>query len=157
MAISMWLGPVNLFLAGLLAGEELVIRYGVRAPIASLEPRPHIAVRQALIRRLRVLVPALIGPTLGSAVAVTVADRRRPQVVVRGAGVLALLVLVLVTLLGTAPINAAALAWAPEAPPADWQAQVRRWERLDTVRCWAALAAFALFLAAGSGRPGERR
>jgi len=51
------LGFTNLLCAGMLAGEEFVIRYGVRAPVASLDPQPEIQLRQALIRRLRVLVP----------------------------------------------------------------------------------------------------
>jgi hypothetical protein len=51
------LGFVNLLCAGILAGEEFVVRYGIRGPIASIHPEPQIQLRQALIRRLRVLVP----------------------------------------------------------------------------------------------------
>jgi uncharacterized membrane protein len=151
VAVGALLVSVNLLFAGLLAGEELAIRYGVRGPIAGLDQRPHILVRQALIRRLRILVPALIVPALLSGVLVTLLDLRGPQVALRGLGVLALLVLVLVTLLGTVPINAAALDWQPDVPPANWQARVRQWERLDTVRCWAAVLAFALFALAPAG------
>jgi len=145
VAVEALLAAVNLLFAGLLAGEELAVRYGVRGPIAGLDQRPHILVRQALIRRLRILVPGLILPALLTGVLVTLLDLHGPPVVLRGLGVLALLVLVLVTLLGTVPINAAALDWQPDAPPANWQARLRQWERLDTVRCWAALVAFALF------------
>jgi hypothetical protein len=53
------LGFTNLLCAGTLAGEEFVIRYGVRAPVASLDPQPEVRLRQALIRRLPVLVPAI--------------------------------------------------------------------------------------------------
>ena len=53
------LGFANLLGAGLLAGEEFTIRYGVRAPIASLDVRPQIALRQTLIRRLRIVVPTV--------------------------------------------------------------------------------------------------
>ena len=35
-------GMISVFFAGLLAGEEFVIRYGVRGPLASLEDGPHI-------------------------------------------------------------------------------------------------------------------
>jgi len=51
------------------------------------------------------------------------------------------------TVAGTVPINAAALDWRPDAPPGDWRAQIERWERLNTVRCWAALLTFGLLLA----------
>jgi hypothetical protein len=54
-------GFTNFLCAGTLAGEEFVIRYGVRAPVASLDPQLEIRLRQALIRRLHVLVPAIFG------------------------------------------------------------------------------------------------
>jgi uncharacterized membrane protein len=142
------LGFVNLFWAGLLAGEEFVIRFGVRAPVASLDERAHIQLRQALIRRLRVVVPAIFGITVLTAVAATVLGGFGLGFGLRSAGGVALLTWLLVTLLGTVPINQAVLAWEPSVPPKNWRAQVSRWERLDTVRCWAALAAFALFLTA---------
>jgi hypothetical protein len=65
------LGFVNLFCAGVLAGEEVVICYGVRGPVASLDPQPGILLRQALIRRLRVLVPAIFGLAFVSGIAAT--------------------------------------------------------------------------------------
>jgi hypothetical protein len=55
----------------------------------------------------------------------------------------------LTTFLGTVPINAATLTWRSDAPPDNWRAMVGKWERLDTVRFWAAVVAFALFLTAG--------
>jgi hypothetical protein len=151
MSFGTVVGSVNLFLTGLLAGEEFVIRYGVRAPVASLDRRAHILLRQRLIRRLRILVPALAGPTLLSGVLSTAVDRRDRWLAVRGAGLLSLFVLAGVTLLGTVPINAAVLEWDPDAPPPDWEAQIRRWEQLDAARCWSAVFAFALFVVA-SGR-----
>ncbi|TXK68111.1 hypothetical protein [Paenibacillus sp. N3.4] len=54
---------VNLFLAGILAGEEFVIFYGVRVPLFALNQQSQIQLRQALIRRLRLLVPAIFVPT----------------------------------------------------------------------------------------------
>jgi hypothetical protein len=55
------LGFINLLCAGILAGEEFVICYGVRGPVACLGPQPGIQLREALIRRLRVLIPAIFG------------------------------------------------------------------------------------------------
>ena len=136
-----------LFLAGLLAGEEFVVRYGVRGPLAALDDLAHIEFRQGLIRTLRVLVPAIFGPALAAGVAAAIAAGAGPGVALRWAGVLALLGWALVTLFGTVPINSGALDWRPAAPPADWKALIARWERLDTVRTWAAVLAFALFLA----------
>lgn len=143
------LGFFNLFCTGLLAGEEFVIRFGVRAPVASLDERPQIQLRQALIRRLRVLVPAVFTLAVLSGTAVTLLEGGFDLTAgFRCAGLLALLAFILITLLGTVPINKAALKWEPSAPPQNWRALVNRWEGLDTARTWAALAAFGLFLTA---------
>ncbi len=141
-------GLFSLFCVGLLAGEEFTIRYGVRATISSLDDRPHIQLRQALIRRLRILVPTLFALTILSCIATTITGGFGPGFAFRCAGLLALVGFITVTLRGTVPINQAALTWDSAAPPRNWRALVERWEQLDTVRCWAALVAFALFLIA---------
>jgi uncharacterized membrane protein len=147
---------ISLFLAGILAGEEFVVRYGVRAPLAALDDQSHIQFRQGLIRTLRVLVPAIFVSAFVSGMAVAILDGTGAGFVFRWAGVLALLIWILVTLFGTVPINEGALDWRPEAPPPNWKALVDRWERLNTVRTWAAVAAFALFLTAvAQRRPGS--
>ncbi len=147
------LGFANVLGAGILAGEEFIVRYGVRAPIATLEPKPQIQLRQALIRRMRVVIPAVFVFTLLSgAGAAWLGPRFDPGFGIRFAGLLALVAFIAITLAGTVPINKAALGWNPAAPPADWRAAIARWERLDTARTWAALAAFGLFLAAATLR-----
>ena len=135
---------LNLFFAGLLAGIEFIVRFGVRHPIGVLAPGPQIRFRQALIRSLRVSVPIIFLCTLVSAAAVIVFE---PSLM-RYAAATALLVWILATFAGTVPINKAVLAWNAEAPPANWQAKIRAWERLDTLRTLAALLVFALLLAA---------
>jgi len=150
MTVSMITGLIsllNLFCTGILAGEEITIRYGVRGPLASLDDRPHIQLRQALIRTLRILVPAIFAAALLSAVAVTLLEGLGPGFGWRCAQVLALLVFIGLTLSGTVPINEAALDWNPAAPPANWRTLITRWERLDSVRCWLAVTAFALSVA----------
>jgi uncharacterized membrane protein len=140
------LGFICLFGAGMLAGEEFVVRYGVRRPLGSLDDQAHIRMRQALIRPLRVLVPAIYLPTVLSALAVTILDGAGPGLPFRCAAVAALLGWITITLGGTVPINAAALDWDPSAPPDGWRSQVDRWERLNSVRAWLAISAFALLL-----------
>lgn len=142
------LGFVNLLCAGVLAGEEFVICYGVRGPVASLDPQPEIQLRQALIRRLRVLVPAIFGLAFFSGIAATLLEGFGPGLGFRCAGLFSLVAFISITLAGTVPINQAALTWEATAPPEGWRAMVNRWERLDTARTWAAVAAFGLFLAA---------
>ena len=138
-------GLVSVFFAGLLAGEEFVVRFGVRGPLASLPDGAHILARQALIRTLRVLVPVLYLLTLSSAVAAACIDGAS-YLPVRAAGVACLLVWIALTLGGTVPINVAAIEWDADAPPANWRSQVDRWERLNTLRTAAALAAFGFLL-----------
>jgi uncharacterized membrane protein len=133
---------VNLLFAGLLAGAELTVRLGVRDPIATLDELPQLRLRQALIRPLRVLVPCLFVPTLLSGVVLVVIDGGWLRV----AGLVAIAVWTAVTFLGTVPINSAIVDWDAAAPPADWRERVWRWERLDTARAVAALAAFVFFL-----------
>src|SRR5438105_15934987 len=134
-------GLVNLFCVGLLTGEEFVIRYGVRAPLARLDERSHIQLRQALIRSLRVLVPAVFALTILSGVAVIIMDGFDQGFGLRCAGLLALCTFFVITITGTVPINEAALTWDPGAPPKNWQALVKRWEQLDTARTWLAMTA----------------
>jgi uncharacterized membrane protein len=139
---------VALFCLGLLAGEELVIRYGVRGPVAKLDNRSHIVLRQGMSRSLRVMVPAIYLSALLSTITVTIIDGTSAGLVFHLAAELALIAWIAVTLGGTVPINEAALTWEPAAPPPDWRAQVDRWERLNSVRAWLALGAFALLLIA---------
>jgi uncharacterized membrane protein len=131
--------------AGMLAGEEFVVCYAVRSPLADLEPQPSIQLRQGLIRRLRVLVPSIFGLTALSGTALTIVGGGGPALAARAAGLVLLFVFITVTMLGTVPINQAALSWAPASPPEGWRLMVQRWERLDIVRTWAAILAFCLF------------
>ena len=141
------LGFANLLCAGILAGEEFVICFGVRGPVASLDPQPAIQLRQSLIRRLRVLVPTIFGLAFFSGIAVALLEGTSPGVGLRCAGLLSLVAFIAITLGGTVPINQAALTWVAEAPPQAWRAIISKWERLDTMRTWAAIAAFCFFLA----------
>ncbi|HEX4301731.1 MAG TPA: anthrone oxygenase family protein [Rhizomicrobium sp.] len=141
----------NIFFAGLLAGEEFVIRFGIRAPLASLEDAAHIRLRQALIRTLRILVPTIFALTVFTSIAIIALggihlDRAFE---LRCAGLAALTAFIAITLAGTVPINQAALTWNPTAPPPDWRQKIATWERLDTIRTLLAVAAFGLLLGAG--------
>src|SRR2546430_15488572 len=124
-------GMISVFFAGLWVGEEFVIRYGVRGPLASLEDGPHILFRQALIRQLRILVPSIYVAALLSAVVATALDGFDSGLVLRCTGIVALVIWIAITLAGAVPINAAALEWNASAPPSSWRTQVDRWERLN--------------------------
>ncbi|WP_433606448.1 anthrone oxygenase family protein [Dactylosporangium sp. CA-139114] len=141
------LQALTLILAGLLAGEEFIVRYGVQPALLRLDDRAHIQARVALVRRLRVVVPAIMLPAVAAAVAVLVlADG--PGAAWRWAGVAALAAFLGFSFLGTVPINMKVAGWDADAPPADWRATVARWQRLDVLRSSAAIVGFGCFVAA---------
>jgi hypothetical protein len=148
MDVEIVVGFVNLFFAGLLAGVEFVIHYGLRVPAESLDEQAQIQLRQALVLRLRVLVPAFFVPTAVSGIAVTLLDGGAPGVWFRGGALLAMLIWVLIRVVGTVPINSATLTWQPAAPPANWKEMINHAERYHSVGVWAVVGAFALFLLA---------
>ena len=82
---------VNVFFAGILAGMEFVIHYGLRAPAEVLDERAQLQLRQAMVLRLRVLVPAFFVPTAVSGIAVTIIDGATPGLWLRCVAVLAVL------------------------------------------------------------------
>jgi Domain of unknown function (DUF1772) len=139
---------VSLFFAGLVAGIEFVVRYGVQPALTALDDRAHLRARIALVRRLRVLVPSIMVPTVILGVAVLIVGGLSAGCVLRWAGVIALGVFVLVAAFGTVPINIRVMDWDPDAPPADWKAVVKRWQFIDVFRSSAAILAFVFFLIA---------
>jgi len=141
--IETGLSYATLFFLGLLAGTEFLVMFGVRGPLKVLAAEPQIALRQALVRRLRIVVP-LVAMT---AFVLTVTTAIRDWTILRGYGLGCVALWMLATFFGTVPINKALLAWRAEAPPANWHSKVRQWETLDTVRMLTAIGAFALFLA----------
>ncbi|EOD63498.1 anthrone oxygenase family protein [Amycolatopsis vancoresmycina] len=131
----------GLFLTGVLAGEELIVRYGLHPALSRLDEHAHLLARQALVRRLRVVVPIvmLLAAALTAAVLVVVTG---PGLALRWAAALAMAAFLLLSFLGTVPINIQVDRWRADAPPPDWERVVRRWARIDVLRSAAAAAAF---------------
>jgi len=137
---------VNLFVGGILAGMEIVIHYGLRSPTYVLSDRAQLQLRQALVLRLRILVPAFFVPTLLSGIAIVVLEGAAAGLWLRCGGLLAMLVWVVIRIIGTVPINSATLTWDLAAPPENWKAQVVRAERFHDIGVWAVVLSFACFL-----------
>ena len=146
------LQAVGVILAGILAGEEFIVRYGVQPALSNLDDRTHLAARVALVRVLRIVVPVLMLSTAAVAVVVVVTSGGQNGAGWRWAGLAALVVFVLLSFLGTVPINMKVVDWQPDQPPADWRAVVHRWRRLDTLRSTGAIVAFACFVVALAAR-----
>ncbi|MGJ4748186.1 anthrone oxygenase family protein [Leptospira sp. SA-E8] len=138
---------LHLFFAGLLAGEEFIVCYGLRLPLRFLDAEPQTILRHSLIRRLRIVVPIIFLATILSTLSLLLISPESFHVW-RFVGLAAIIVWILATFFGTVPINKRVLTWSPTALPENWRQIVRRWENLDIVRCWAAIAAFLSFLIA---------
>ncbi|WP_413601977.1 anthrone oxygenase family protein [Curtobacterium sp. Curtsp57] len=132
----------QLVLVGLLAGEELIVRWGVQPAMAALPDDAHVRTRIALVKSLKVVVPILMIPAVLASIAVLVVGGTGDGLVWRIAAVAALTVFVLASFLGTVPINIGVNDWDPADPPADWKRIVTRWERIDVLRSSAAVIAF---------------
>ena len=139
---------VQLVLVGLLAGQEFIVRWGVQPAMATLPDEVHLRTRIALVKSLKVVVPILMVPAVLTSVAVLVLSGADDGLGWRIAAMVALVVFVLASFLGTVPINIRVNDWDPEHPPADWKRVVLRWERIDVLRSTAAGVAFVLFVVA---------
>src|SRR5437660_10279665 len=139
---------VNLFFAGMLAGIEFVIHYGLRGPSEILDEHSQLQLRQALVMRLRVLVPAFFAPTAVLGIALTVLGSGTPGFWFRCAAVLAVCTWIVIRVVGTVPINTATAHWQLSAPPKTWNEVVTRAERFHRVGVCAPVPAFGFALRA---------
>src|SRR6266568_5602895 len=112
---------VNIFFAGMLAGIEFVIHYGLRGPSEILDEHSQLQLRQALIMRLKVLVPAFFAPTAVLAIALTVLNAGTPGFWFRCAAVLAVCTWILIRVVGTVSINSATVDWQLSAALKNWR------------------------------------
>ena len=138
----------ELLFVGLLAGLEIGVHYGIGAPPSTLPENAQILLRQAMVRRLRILAPAIFLPSLVSAVALAVLQRRAAEPGLLYLTIGMLLVWIVVRIIRTVPVNSATLEWNPEAPPKDWRSRLERTERFHVVATWAAVMAFLSSLVA---------
>ena len=148
--ITLLLHVVNLFSAGILCGIEIGVHYGFVIPTQYLNEQAEIRLRQAMVLRLRILVPAFFVPTVISGAAVAMVDRAAPGFAFRGTAMLALTVWIVVRIVATVPINSATLGWDAESPPKNWRSWIDRVERFHIAGVWAAVVAFGAFLTAAA-------
>jgi hypothetical protein len=139
---------LNLLCAGILAGIEIAIHYGLTGPAELLAETPQIRLRQALILRLRWLVPAFFMPTALTAIALMILQYTSSGMLLRMLGTLCVLIWIFVRFIATVRINSATLEWDADAPPKDWKRQITDAERFHIVGTWAAIMIFVLFLIA---------
>ena len=139
---------INLLFAGVLAGSEIGIHYGVGEPPPVVGDTVSIQIRQAATRRLRILVPVLFLVTALTAIVVTVWGVQRPYSGFRYGALLCLVIWIATRALVTVPVNSAVLEWSASSPPAGWKARIALAERFHIVGVWASVIAFMCLLAA---------
>jgi hypothetical protein len=137
----------NLLFAGILAGFEIAVHYGLGAPPKSLCEDAQILLRQAMVLRLRILAPALFFPAFAFGIAAAVRDRAGKCLWLDGVALCALALWISIKALRTVPINSATLEWRADDPPKNWRQLIERAERFHVVAAWAAVVAFGCFLA----------
>ena len=138
--------PMQLFFAGVLAGFEIAVHYGLVPPSGAPGEAAQLMLRQALIRRLRVLAPALFLPCLLLTIAVITRQWHAPRIWLQGVGLAGLVLWIVIRIVRTVPVNSATMEWDPAFPPANWRALVEATERFHVVAAWAAVCAFLCFL-----------
>ncbi len=146
----------NLFFAGILAGIEIGIHYGVGAPPKVLRERADST------------SPSNVSQIARSGASIFCADDTvgnsnysAPWCLIRFwfrcAGLLAAVTWIILRVIGTVPINKDSHTWDVEAPPKDWRARVERAELFHIYGTWAAITIFAFFLIATAVETGALR
>ena len=148
----------SLILVGLVAGIFLATQLGQLRVQNTLDARDFTLVKHSFEVALGRVMPVLVIAAGVSLVPLVFLLRSWGSVRFI-AVVLALLLwagVIIATLVYNAPVNALAVEWNPEAPPANWEQLRDRWHRGQTIRTPLALAAFsAMAFAAvwpGTGR-----
>ena len=127
---------INLFLAGTLTGNEFGGWVGFHPALATLSQRSQVEAERAVTRRFGAIMPVFMTATLASCIPVLGSIRDRRSMTFRTAlgGLLCYAAMLGVTFAGNMPINRRVLAATPAAPPAEWDALRRRWDRWHALR-----------------------
>ena len=135
---------VSLVVVGLVAGIFLATQLGQLRVQNTLDARDFTLVKHSFEVAVGKVMPVLvIAAGVSIALLVFLLRSSGPRVI---AVVLALILwagVIIATLVYNAPVNALAVEWNPEAPPANWEELRDQWHRGQTIRTPLAIAAFA--------------
>ena len=139
----------NLFLVGVLTGNEFGSWAGLHPALRELPHQAHVRSEQAVTRRFGKMMPALMMGALVSFVPVLslVTDRRSSYFLFSFAGMVCYVTMLAITLTGNVPINRRTLELDPDTTPREEVLELRaRWDRLHAARNVLNLAGFGLAL-----------
>lgn len=152
MTSLLLLSLIAISTAGLMVGNEIAVGVFVHPKLWTLDGATHLRAAQPLARIYGAVMPFWYAATLltSAGLAYRLHDLPAPEPfrLALAASVLWLLS-ILYTLWGPAPINSRVAKWDLTNPPADWQTQRRRWDRLHGRRVVGLVVAFALTTLAG--------
>jgi uncharacterized membrane protein len=135
---------VSLVVVGLVAGIFLATQLGQLRVQNTLDARDFTLVKHGFEVAVGKVMPVLvIAAGVSIAPLVFLLRSSGPRFI---AVVLALILwagVIIATLVYNAPVNALAVEWNPEAPPANWEELRDQWHRGQTIRTPLAIAAFA--------------
>ncbi|GIG93381.1 DUF1772 domain-containing protein [Plantactinospora endophytica] len=136
---------LSLLSSGLLAGA---FGYGAVNVVQAFQSVPlevRLTFHTALMRMNGPVMQSVMGVAFLSALVLAVLWRGTPRMLAAGASLLTLTTF-LVTRFGNVPINRQIREWLAGSVPADHAAILERWELLNYVRTFTAVAAFVLLL-----------
>lgn len=138
---------ITLTVSGLMVGNEIAVGLFVHPKLWTMDETTHLRVVQPLARIYGAIMPFWYGITLLTSALLTYQLygllANIPFQFALFASLLWLLS-ILYTLWGPAPINSRVAKWNLDNPPADWQLQRRRWDKLHQWRLAGLLIAFIL-------------
>jgi uncharacterized membrane protein len=139
----------SLLLTGLIAGTFFYGTYCVLPAFYEVSPETHLHFRTALMSHNRTVVMALV---LLALIAITFyCVMVRKIKIVRTlclAALLLTIVSLMITRLGSVPINMQIKTWIPSSPPGDWLRILETWDFYNLIRTIASLVSFFCLLIA---------
>lgn len=143
---------IAIAVSGFMVGNEIAVSAFVHPKLWTLSNPTHLQAVQPLARVYGAVMPFWYAATLLSSIWLTYhlygLGNAIPFQLALGSSILWLLSIVY-TLWGPAPINSRVAQWDIANPPADWQQQRRRWDRLHRWRVIGLIVAFMLVTLAG--------
>ena len=128
---------------GIVAGTFLMGTFAVHPAFARLNASHHIVLRQEMIRRLQVFLPAFMLLPIPTSVAALTLCRASVSWPLDALGCALSVATVGITVVVNGPLNRRFARWSPDALPRDWQRYVRRWNLAHSIRMAVAVGAFA--------------
>lgn len=144
------LAVVTTSVVGLMVGVEFAVAFVINPIMLRLPAAASLAARADGARMMGRTMPFWYSGSLvlTAALAALTSGTATATAALVAAALLAISVVMSIALL--VPINNRSATWTPEAHPADWREQQRRWDRMHYIRVAIIVAAFVLVVVAAT-------